>query len=123
MIVDKIPVTAIEKGTGGSIKIDLEKLPLPSDFVYRCRDLIYLPPRKSGGNHRHARREIFISLSDDVEMHWIDKTGLKHIEKFKEQDGIFIFDVHPFVPHAVLNKSKDAPAILVEFADGPHNNQ
>jgi hypothetical protein len=76
-----------------------------------------------GGNHKHPRREIFIALSDDVELHWVDTDGITHIHKMKEKNQLYLFDVHPFVPHAIINKSQNSAAVILELADDDvHHN-
>ena len=117
MKVDVIPVSKFHKRTDGLLIVDLADLPLPSDFLNQHQILIYFPPMQFGGNHKHPRREIFFSLSDDVELHWIDQNGAKHVRKMKEENQIYIFDVQPFVPHAIVNLSKKSTAVVLELTD------
>ena len=85
MKVDVIPVSKFNKRTDGLLIVDLADLPLPSDFLNQHQILIYFPPMQFGGNHKHPRREIFFSLNDDVELHWIDQNRTKHIRKMKKK--------------------------------------
>lgn len=117
MKVDVIPIQNFDKRADGMLKIDLKDLPLPSDFLNRHQVMIYIPPMGFGGNHKHPRREVFISLSDDVELHWVDENGIIHINKMKEENQVYLFDVHPFVPHAIINLSQKSAAVLLELTD------
>lgn len=121
-VVNKIPIQNFEKRLDGLLKIDLNNLPLPLDFINHQQMMIYIPPRGFGGNHKHPRREIFICLSDEVELHWIDKEGALHINKMKEENQLYLFDAHPFVPHAIINLSQTASAVLLELADADQYN-
>lgn len=122
MKVDLIPIQNFDKRSDGLLKIDLKKLPLPHDFSNHHQLMIYIPPMRFGGNHRHPRREIFISLSDNVELHWIDRDGKTHIYKMKENNQLYLFDVHPLVPHAIINLSQDSAAVLLELADADQHD-
>lgn len=122
MRVDIIPIQNFDKRESGLLKIDLSKLPLPLDFLNLHQIMIYIPPMQFGGNHKHPRREIFISLSDDLELHWVDQDGVTHVNKMKDKDQLFIFDVQPFVPHAIVNLSQTAAAVLLELADNDQND-
>ena len=117
MKVDIIPIQNVDKRVDALLKIDLNNLPLPFDFLNYHQIMIYIPPTRFGGNHKHPRREIFISLSDDVELHWVDRDGITHINKMKEENQLYLFDVHPFVPHAIINLSQKSAAVLLELAD------
>jgi hypothetical protein len=33
--------------------------------------------------------------------------GILHQHKMQENDQLYLFDTHPFVPHAIVNVSKD----------------
>ena len=121
MRVNVIPIQNFDKRINGLVKIDLNTLPLPSDFFIRHQMIIYLPPKQLAANHKHRRREIFICLSDNVELHWVDEEGMTHINKMKEDNQLYLFDIPPFVPHAIINLSQDSAAVLLEFADDLHN--
>lgn len=122
MEVDIIPVYEFDARIDGLLKVDLDKLPLPSDFINQHQILIYIPPMQFGGNHKHPRREIFFSLNDNIELHWIDKNGTTHVNKMREENQIYIFDVHPFVPHAIVNLSQKLAAVLLEFTNDRQHN-
>lgn len=95
----------------------MNELPLPADFLNHHQIMLSIPPMQIGGNHKHPRREIFLSLSDDVELHWIDQDGIAHINKMKEENQLYLFDVPPFVPHAIINLSQKSAAVLLELND------
>ena len=111
------PSKTDSSGCFGILKVDLNALPLPAEFILRQQIMLYMPPMQIGGNHKHPQREIFLSLSDDVELHWIDKDGTTHTHKMKEGNQLFLFDVQPFVPHAIINLSKTAAAVILELTD------
>lgn len=115
MKVDVIPIQ--QDNNGKFLKLDLNRLPLPPDFLNSRQMMIVIPPGEIGGNHKHPRREIFISLSDDLELHWIDEKGLTHRQKMKDKNQFYLFNIHPFVPHAVVNRSQSSDALLLELYD------
>lgn len=117
MKVDITPLTTIDKRSNGLRKFDLHDVPLPPEFTLQFHSLILIPPLGVAGNHRHPRRELFISLSDDLEMHWIDERGFKQINKMKNGDHFYIFDVQSLVPHVIFNLSKTSDAIVLEFSN------
>ena len=117
MRVNVVPIQNFDKRVDGLLKIDFINLPLPSDFLNHHQIMIYIPPMRFGGNHKHPRREIFVSLSDDVELHWVDEDGITHRNRMKEENQIYLFDVHPFVPHAIINLSQKSAAVISELAD------
>lgn len=117
MEVDITSIREFDERSNGILKINLDNLPLPVEFSNHQQTLIYIPPMQYGGNHKHPRREIFISLSNNVEVHWIDKNGTKYINKMREGNQIYMFDVHPFVPHAIVNLSKKSPAVISELTN------
>lgn len=122
MGINIIPIENFEIRDDGFIKIDLKNLPLPSDFLNHQQIVLSIPPKGIGGNHKHPRRELFISLSDNLELHWIDKEGIHHRNKMKEGNQFYLFDILPFVPHAIINVSQKVPAFLLEFADDLQHN-
>lgn len=122
MHVDIIPITKLDKRSNGILKIQLNSLPLPSEYVNYHPVLIYIPPLQYGGNHKHSHREMFISLSQDVEVHWIDENGMKQVNTMRENDEIYLFVIHPLVPHAIVNVSKESPAVILEWTDSSRHN-
>lgn len=114
--VEKTPVI-LEKSPSGIQKLDLKSLPIPTSFIIQQQVLLFMQPLQVGGNHRHSHSEIFLPLSDHLELHWIDHKQDKHIEKMKEGNQLFLFIVPPSVPHAIVNTSKEAPAMLLELVD------
>ena len=117
MRVQMIPIPQTEKRADGMLKVDLNTIPVPSDFFNRYQLMISIPPMRFGGNHKHPRREIFICLSDDVELHWVDEEGKTQVCKMKEDQQLYLFDVPPYVPHAIINLSLSAPAVILELAE------
>ncbi len=116
MTLKIISLSACEIRDTGLFKVDLNKLPLPSNFVCKDHVLISLPPKQIGGNHKHPRREIFFSLSDSLEFYWEDEDKKIHSSPMKQGNKLYLIDVYPYVPHAVVNRS-DKEAMLIEFAD------
>lgn len=122
MQVDRFPIQQSGHNNNGLLKIEIGDLPLPADFLNLHQTLIILPPKQYGGNHKHPRRELFISLSDHLEIHWVDETGSTHIHKMKEGDQLYLFDVKSFIPHAIVNTSQTTPAVLLELYEEPQYN-
>ncbi len=117
MTVTQIPLSKVFKRTDGLLKFELKDLPLPPEFSNVCQVMISIPPGRIGGNHKHVRRELFVSLSDDVELHWVAADGSRRVERMKEGDNLYLFDVPSLVPHAILNRAKSKPAIILELSD------
>ena len=117
MKVDKIPIYPLDLKENGLCKIDLSQIPLPDEFSEYQQIMIYLPPLTTGGNHRHPRRELFFSLNEELQLHWIDEKGILQIWPMKEKDQLYLFDVHPFVPHAIVNTSPQTGAVLLEITN------
>jgi uncharacterized RmlC-like cupin family protein len=117
MGVDIIAVHAFDLKTNGLLKIDLNVLPIPQDFMIYSSFFLTIPPLQYGGNHKHAHRELFISLDDHLELHWLDGEGKAFSHKMKEGNCIYLFNVHPFTPHALVNMSKMHSAAFLEFQD------
>ncbi|CUI17070.1 hypothetical protein PNK_1458 [Candidatus Protochlamydia naegleriophila] len=104
------------------IKIDFDHLPFPSDFSIQKHIAIWIPPLQKGGNHKHPRRELFVSFDKHLELHWIDQRGQKQMACMKEENQLYLFDIPPYVPHVVVNTSQVLPAMLIEFAGSEQHN-
>lgn len=105
----------VEIRENGLIKLDLKNLPIPETFTYQY--VISIPAGVIGGNHKHRHQEIFFSTDEHLEVHWINAKGEKEHSKFKEGNALYLFHIPAGTPHAVINTSKDNPAVLIEFAD------
>lgn len=116
MGVNKIKIVRVDQRDNGLTKIDWDHLPFPPDFSIQKQIAIWIPPLQKGGNHKHPRREFFVSFDEHLELHWIDQTGQKQMQRMKEDNCFYLFDIPPFIPHAIVNTSKILPAILIEFA-------
>lgn len=122
MIVDVIPIQNVDMRPDGMLKIDLNDFPFPSDFSKYQQVALYIPPMRRGGNHKHPRREVFVCLNEDVELHWVDENGHTHVNPMREGNQLYLFDVHPFVPHAIINLSSTSAAVVLEFADADQHD-
>src|SRR5260221_197894 len=70
-----------------------------------------------GGNHKHPGIEWFIGIGE-LELIWLDESGKKHTTHMNPNGQILLFEMPPFVPHAVKNISDAQRGMLIEFADG-----
>jgi len=96
----------------------LNKEDIPVDPAQiKDEQIVHLAPGSAGGNHKHPRTEWFIGIGK-LYFHWLDEDGERHSEHMHPDGQILLFEVPPFLPHAVENKSKDAVGILFEMADG-----
>ena len=116
MKVLKKKINLTYKKSNGLWVLDLNKRILPNNFIPKEQSVVYLPPLKVGGNHKHPRTEIFIGIGD-LELIWLDEKGIKKTELLNFNSQNYIFVVLPFTPHAVVNKSKNNFGILIEWAD------
>lgn len=85
-------------------------------FELKEQTLLSIPGQQWGGNHRHPRMEAFFTLTDYVEIHWLDEQQQRHQEKMKTDTEYFLFLVLPWTPHVIINRSAQ-PAILLEMAN------
>lgn len=92
----------------------LEDIKIP--FKIKERSLVYILPKKFGGNHSHHRIEAFIGLGEGLEIWWKEKNILKK-EKMNPRGKLYLFIVYSHCPHLIINNS-DKPAIIFEFSDG-----
>ena len=52
-----------------------------------------------------------------------DEGGVSELLQMKEENQLYLFDVHPFVPHPIINLSQKSAAVILELADdGVHHN-
>lgn len=117
--ITSIPLTPRYKKDNGVYVLDAQNMPLPDGFALKESSLVYLPAGEVAGNHRHPRQEAFICFQKNVELHWLDTDGKKHIQPMNDADGNApLFIVPSMVPHAVVNTSKNIATIMA-YADGP----
>lgn len=117
-MIDKILTKPTYKRDGGLWVVNMDMLDIPNDFVIAERNVVYIPPGEYGGNHRHPRKEAMIGIGDYIILIWEDSDGVVHEETMSNKDTMLLFILHPFTPHAVVNKG-NKPAMLIEVADGP----
>lgn len=121
-MIRRIELEPINRRPSGLWMIDLDALPLPDGFIIAEQNLIYLPPRAVGGNHRHPRTEIFIALGSGLVLVWDEAGEVQEQPMMPDADRPVMFIVEPNTPHAVVNRNKKVPASLYELADGPQRN-
>ena len=80
------------------------------------QQIVHLGPVSVGGNHKHPRTEWFIAIGDLVFV-WLDELGEKQEAHMNPNGEIRLIKVPPFLPHAVVNKSKSEVGVLFEMAD------
>lgn len=94
--------------------LDIDRLPLPSDFHILEKKIIAFPPNQYGGNHKHPRTEIFIVLGGNLVLVWLDSQGVK---KERPLESTLLCVITPHIPHAVVNRSEKDTGILLELAN------
>jgi hypothetical protein len=115
VIITPLKSPALIEGSNGKLKISLDEIMKSSDFSNPT--LISIPSMQVGGNHKHSHRELFLSLDDFLELHWVDSVGCKHQRKMRDSSTVWLFEIPPGIPHAVVNTSENLNGTLVEFAD------
>lgn len=96
--------------------LNTNDIPLESQRIKDTR-IVHFAPQSKGGNHRHPRIEWFIGIGDLMFV-WLDEHGHKHSEHMNPNEKLLLFEVPPFLPHAVVNKSDKEIGILFEYGDG-----
>jgi len=92
----------------GDIPVDRSKI--------KDQQLARMAPGAFGGNHKHSRTEWFVAVGELV-FFWLDSEGNRHQEEMNPSGQLLLIEVPPFLPHSVLNQSKDQPGILFELSD------
>lgn len=105
----------------GVAVFNIKDIALPDDFDAKEQYFVKFPPGGVGGNHKHPRTEIFLVTGDGMTFVWQDKDGIIHHESMCAH-GYFLYRVNPWLPHAVINNSKDSIGTMIEFADGPQTD-
>ena len=99
---------------------------------------IKFAPLGFGGNHYHSRIESFVAFGGEVELIYIEKaigedlsknttiedqllSDLKII-KLNPRNTFQLVTISSNVPHAVVNRSINESAFLLEWADKPQEN-
>ncbi|GAB4219940.1 MAG: hypothetical protein Fur009_8280 [Candidatus Microgenomates bacterium] len=85
-------------------------------FIVKEKSIVYILPKKLGGNHFHPRQEAFIGIGEGLELHYLKENIIKK-ERMNPDGKLFLFVIPANLPHAVFNNS-NSPAIIIEFADG-----
>jgi uncharacterized RmlC-like cupin family protein len=96
--------------------LNSDDIPIDKDKI-KDQQIVHLAPQSVGGNHKHPRIEWFIAVGD-LQLIWIDELGERHKEHMHPNGQIILFEIPPFLPHAVRNLSRDKSGVLFEFADG-----
>lgn len=95
------------------IPVDEEKI--------KDEQIVYIAPGNSGGNHKHPRTEWFIAIGE-LTFYWLDQNETQHSEKMNPNGQLMLFEIPPFLPHAVKNESQDKIGIIFELADAVQEN-
>lgn len=103
----------------GAFLFHTDELKAKITFEAKESYVIFIPPTAFGGNHKHPRREAFITLSPDLELIWEDELKKIHREMMMKENELKLYIVDPFVPHVIVNRSVTNPATLIEYADKP----
>jgi quercetin dioxygenase-like cupin family protein len=96
--------------------LTLSDILLPKGFKANQQFMIRFSPGAKGGNHKHSRMEVFISL-DPLSLIWLDTKNTKHKIQMglDSKERIKAIIMYPNIPHVVINKEK-TKATLIEFA-------
>lgn len=96
--------------------LNTKDIPVDQELI-KDRQIVHLAPQSVGGNHKHPRTEWFIGIGDLIFV-WLDENGEKHQEHMHPNGQIKLITAPPFLPHAVVNQSRDKTGVLFEMADG-----
>lgn len=111
------PLNFTYKKAGADVWVlNTDDIPLDKAKV-KDEQIVYLAPNNAGGNHKHPRTEWFVGIGELIFI-WLDDVGKKHEEHMNPEGRLLLFEVSPFLPHAVANRSDDTAGILFEMADG-----
>lgn len=110
------------KKESGVWVLDFDDISLTKDFLLKQRAVVYMPPQKYAGNHKHPRTELFLGIGGGMEFIWLDENNEKHIERMNPDGKILLIQVPPFIPHVTHNNS-DSMGIIIEFADAKQTLQ
>ncbi len=111
------PLNFTYKKAGADVWVlNTDDIPLDKAKV-KDEQIVYLAPNNAGGNHKHPRTEWFVGIGE-LAFIWLDDAGKKHEEQMNPDGRLLLFEVPPFLPHAVANRSADTAGILFEMADG-----
>lgn len=117
MHVNKINIEPTYKKDNGSWAIDTQKISLKSLFTTVEQAIIFLPPNKVAGNHKHKRKEALLGIGEAAFFLWQDANGRVHKEAMNPNGMLYLFIIPPDIPHAVINESASMPVILYEYFD------
>lgn len=93
--------------------LNIEDIPVPTEPV-NDRQLVHLSPGNIGGNHSHPRTEWFVAIGKNITFYWLDEAGWLCHEQMAPEGEILLFEVPPFLPHAIKNESEQS-GMLMEF--------
>lgn len=96
--------------------LNFDDLPVDAKLI-QDRQIVQLDPGSVGGNHKHPRTEWFVAVGDLV-LVWLDEVGNRHEQHMNPDGQLYLIEVPPLLPHAVVNRSKTQFGVLYEMADG-----
>ena len=96
--------------------LELSNIPIPEGFKVVDYSLVSIPAGSMGGNHKHPRTEVFVTM-DPLTLYWLDENNEVQETSMGPVNGQYkLFTAPPFLPHAVINETGEK-ALLVEFSD------
>lgn len=95
--------------------LNSDDIPLDKSLI-KDHQIIYFGPKSIAGNHKHPRREWFIALGELV-LVWLDDKGNAHEELMNPAGKLLLFELPPYLPHSVYNRSTSEMAVLLEYSD------
>lgn len=95
--------------------LNTNDIPVDKNLI-KDQQIVHFSPKSFGGNHKHPRTEWFVGIGD-LEFIWLDGNGKESRVHMNPNGQIFLIEVPPYLPHAVINRSDSRTGILFELAD------
>lgn len=103
-----------KKETGDVFVLNTDDIPVNKELI-KDTQIVNIGPGVIAGNHKHSRIEWFVALGDLV-LIWIDEEGKQQETHMNPEGGLRLIEVPPYLPHAVVNRSKTEKGIIFEMA-------
>lgn len=116
MTLQKIKIEPTHKAAG-RWQLNMSTVPLPENFVVKKHCIVGIEKGLFAGNHKHVRSEVLLGLHPDLVFIWEDEHGKRHEEAMHPNGELLLFVVPSLLPHVVVNKSQQSPAVLYEWTD------
>ena len=114
-IITELNYTYKKEGTDIRV-LNTKDIPIPKENSIDTQ-FITIPPENIGGNHKHPRTEYYIGMGSELELVWINNENKTEYLKMNPEGQLLLIEIPPMIPHAVVNKSKNQTAFLIEYAN------